>query len=60
MGARHPSLAGLDDQFRLVVVRPYVIYYRVLRDDVQVLTIRHGAQLPPSPETLTASGTPES
>jgi plasmid stabilization system protein ParE len=30
----------------LVIVRPYVIRYRVLPDRVEILTIRHGAQAP--------------
>lgn len=48
VGARHPQLAVLDQSYRLLVVRPYVIFYRVRDGDVQVLTIQHRAQLPPT------------
>jgi plasmid stabilization system protein ParE len=54
VGARHPELTRLDQRYRLVVVRPYVVFYRVDAEDVYVLTIRHGAQLPPRAEALEA------
>jgi plasmid stabilization system protein ParE len=48
VGTWHPQLAVLDQSYRLLVVRPYVIFYRVRDGDVQVLTVQHGAQLPPT------------
>jgi addiction module RelE/StbE family toxin len=30
----------------IVTVRPYLIRYRIVRDQVQILTIRHGARWP--------------
>jgi plasmid stabilization system protein ParE len=54
VGARHPELARLDQRYRLVVARPYVVFYRVEAEDVYVLTVRHGAQLPPRADALGA------
>ena len=40
---------GLRHPVRSLVVKPYIIYFRVLDDDrvVRVLSVRHGARRPP-------------
>jgi len=47
VGARYPHLSDLDESFRVFVSRPYVLFYRVAAREIQILTLRHGAQLPP-------------
>ena len=56
VGAPYAALAGLDQSYRVLVVRPYLVFYRVRGDDVLVLTIQHGAQLPPPAAGLAAAG----
>jgi plasmid stabilization system protein ParE len=52
VGAKYPELSGLDQSYRTLTVRPYLVFYRVQSDGVFVLTIQHGAQLPPPAEGL--------
>ena len=56
VGVPYAGLAGLDQSYRVLVVRPYLVFYRVQGDDVLVLTIQHGAQLPPPAAGLAAGG----
>ncbi|HET7771942.1 MAG TPA: type II toxin-antitoxin system RelE/ParE family toxin [Chloroflexota bacterium] len=51
-GALYPQLVSLGTSYRALVVRPYVVFYRVLPKEIRVLTVRHGAQLPPSSAQL--------
>ena len=58
VGARYEHLAGLETDYRVVVIRPYLVFYRVREHaggEVLVLTVRHGAQLPPAAEVLTSA-----
>jgi plasmid stabilization system protein ParE len=55
VGARYPSLTGLDQNYRLIVERPYIVFYRASGDEVRVITIQHGAQLPPRAQVLQPS-----
>jgi plasmid stabilization system protein ParE len=52
VGSRYADLSGLDETHRVLVVRPYAVFYRALDLEVRVLTIHHGAQLPPAAEDL--------
>ena len=52
VGAVYPQLSRLPETFRLAVSRPYLIFYALQGDDVQILDIQHGAQRLPTRETL--------
>jgi len=52
VGARYPHLAELDQSYRVLVTRPYVLFYRVTAREIRILTLRHGAQLPPVADSL--------
>ena len=55
--ARHPQLGGVweeDDGWRFLVMRPYKIFYRILKDQnvIEISHIRHGARALPSIDDL--------
>jgi plasmid stabilization system protein ParE len=55
IGVRHPELSELDQTYRMLVVRPYIVLYRVAGDYVLVLVVQHGAQLLPPSQVLQAA-----
>lgn len=59
VGARYPALSSLDRSCRVLVVRPYLVFCRIRDADVLILTVQHGAQLPPPAETLEPEPAPE-
>jgi toxin ParE1/3/4 len=52
IGALYPELAQLDKSYRVLVVRPYLVFFRLLGEEIRVLTVRHGSQLPPMADAL--------
>jgi plasmid stabilization system protein ParE len=52
VGAVFPQLEPLSADFRVVVSRPYLVFYYSEAADVYILSVQHGAKRLPTPNAL--------